>query len=89
MTESGLPQVGFNPDVWMGLFAPAGTPRPIVDRIAHASHQVMAEKDFQSRLVSSGLEPVLDSSPEHAAKYVKDDLVRWAPVVKAAGLALN
>jgi tripartite-type tricarboxylate transporter receptor subunit TctC len=46
----------------------------------------MADKDFENRLVESGFEPVPDSSPERAAKYVKDDLVRWAPVVKAAGL---
>lgn len=49
----------------------------------------MSDRDFQSKLVDGGFEPVLDSSPEQAAKYVRDDLVRWAPVVKAAGLKLN
>jgi tripartite-type tricarboxylate transporter receptor subunit TctC len=95
---TGAPQVPIGADVgypdliaqmFMGVFAPAGTPRPIIDRISQASQRVMGDQEFQNRLVESGLEPVLDSNPEKAAKYVKDDLVRWAPVVKAAGLALK
>jgi tripartite-type tricarboxylate transporter receptor subunit TctC len=95
---TGAPEVPIGADVgypdliaqmFMGVFAPAGTPRPIIDRIAQASQKVMADADFEHRLVESGLEPVSDSSPERAAKFVKDDLVRWAPVVKAAGLVQN
>jgi tripartite-type tricarboxylate transporter receptor subunit TctC len=86
------PEVGF-PDLitlmFMGVFAPAGTPRPIIERIAGASHRAMADKEFQKRLIQAGFEPVMDSGPEQTAKFVKEELVRWTPLLKASGLEMN
>ena len=82
-------EVGF-PDLitlmFMGLFAPAGTPRPIRDQIADATRQVMAGEAFQQRLIQAGFEPVLDSGPDQTAKFVAEEHARWTPVLKAAGL---
>ncbi len=95
---TGAPEIPIGTDVgypdliaqmFMGVFAPAGTPQPIVAQIAQASQVVMADKDFQNKLIASGFEPVLDSGPERSAQYVKADLARWAPIVKAAGLTTN
>jgi tripartite-type tricarboxylate transporter receptor subunit TctC len=84
-------EVGF-PDLitllFMGVFAPGGTPRPIIDEIARASHQVMADREFQRRLILAGFEPVIDSGPEQTATFIKQELVRWTPLLKASGLKL-
>ncbi|HEY1412635.1 MAG TPA: tripartite tricarboxylate transporter substrate binding protein [Rhodopila sp.] len=84
--------VGF-PDLitlmFMGVFAPAGTPRPIIAQIAAATHQVMADKAFQQRLILAGFEPVTDSGPEQTAKFIQEELVRWTPLLKASGLKIN
>jgi tripartite-type tricarboxylate transporter receptor subunit TctC len=85
-------EVGF-PDLitlmFMGVFAPAGTPRPIIEQIATATHQVMADKEFQKRLVLAGFEPVTDSGPAQTAKFIREELVRWTPLLKASGLKMN
>jgi len=83
--------VGF-PDLitlmFMGVFAPASTPRAIIDQIAHASRRVMLDKEFQNRLIQAGFEPVTDSGPEQTAKFVKEELVRWTPLLKALDLKM-
>ncbi len=76
-------------EMFVGVFAPAGTPKPIVNQIAQASQIVMGDKEFQSKLIEGGFEPVLDSGPERSAQYLKADLARWAPIVKTAGLTMN
>jgi tripartite-type tricarboxylate transporter receptor subunit TctC len=85
-------EVGF-PDLitlmFMGVFAPAGTPRAIIEQIAGATHQVMADKEFQKRLILAGFEPVTDSGPARTAKFIQEELVRWTPLLKASGLKMN
>jgi tripartite-type tricarboxylate transporter receptor subunit TctC len=75
--------------MFMGLFAPSGTPRPIIDQIAGVTHQVMADREFQKRLIAAGFEPVTDSGPEQTANFVKEELVRWTPLLKASGIQIN
>jgi tripartite-type tricarboxylate transporter receptor subunit TctC len=85
--EQGLPKMiaqNFN-----GLFAPAGTPRPIIDQIAKVSRAVVADAAYQQMLFASGLEPVLASSPETTRQFFEDELARWAPVVASIGLTIN
>jgi tripartite-type tricarboxylate transporter receptor subunit TctC len=73
----------------MGLFAPARTPQPVVDRLAAVTTQVMADKAFQAKLIAQAFEPVADSSPESARKYMAEEVARWAPVLKRAGMTTN
>jgi tripartite-type tricarboxylate transporter receptor subunit TctC len=85
--EQGVPgMIGL---LFLGLFAPAATPKPIVDRIAETTHAAMAEPDFQKVLVASGLEPVTDSNSEKAKRFMDEEIARWAPVVKAAGFKVE
>jgi tripartite-type tricarboxylate transporter receptor subunit TctC len=95
---AGAPEIPTNveagfPDLvtlmFMGVFAPGGTPRPIIDQIAAASHEAMADKEFQEKLIKAGFEPVTDSGPEQTAKFVQEELVRWTPILKAAGIQMN
>jgi tripartite-type tricarboxylate transporter receptor subunit TctC len=74
---------------FMGVFAPGGTPRPVIDRIAAVTHEAMADKAFQQKLVAAGFEPVTDSGPEQTVKFVQEELVRWTPLLKASGIKFN
>jgi tripartite-type tricarboxylate transporter receptor subunit TctC len=94
----GAPEIPTNveagfPDLvtlmFMGVFAPGATPRPIIDQIAAASRLALADKEFQKKLVQAGFEPVTDSGPEQTAKFVQDELARWTPLLKTAGIKLN
>jgi tripartite-type tricarboxylate transporter receptor subunit TctC len=71
---------------FMGLFAPAGTPKPIIGLISDRSRDILRKADFQQKLIEDGFEPVLDSGPEQAAQFVREELARWTPVVTAAGI---
>lgn len=95
---AGAPDIPISTDVgfpdlitqqFMGLFAPAGTPKQIIEQIAGLTRKITADKDFQSKLVQAGFEPVTDSGPEATATYVHDELVRWTPLLKASGLRIN
>jgi tripartite-type tricarboxylate transporter receptor subunit TctC len=85
--EAGFP--GLITLQFMGVFAPGGTPKPIIDQIAAATHQVMADKEFQKKLVAAGFEPVTDSGPAQTAAFVQEELVRWTPLLKASGIQMN
>ena len=81
--EAGFPnQVG---QLFVGVFAPSATPRPVVEQIAAANKTVMADPAFQKILIDSGLEPISDT-PDRARAYIAEETARWAPVVKATGL---
>jgi len=94
----GAPEIPTNveagfPDLvtlmFMGLFAPGATPRPIIDQIAAATRAALADKEFQKKLIQAGFEPVTDSGPEQTAAFVQEELKRWTPLLKAAGIKLN
>jgi tripartite-type tricarboxylate transporter receptor subunit TctC len=85
--ESGLP--GMISHNFIGLFAPAGTPRPIIDQIAAASRAAMADAGLQRLLVTSGLEPELDASPEKTRAFLAEDIARWTPIIRRIGLKLD
>jgi tripartite-type tricarboxylate transporter receptor subunit TctC len=86
-SEVGLPDLITL--MFMGVFAPAGTPRAVIDRIAAASNEAMADKDVQAKLIKAGFEPVIGMGPEETAKFVHDELVRWTPLLKVSGLKIN
>ena len=84
--ELGLPAV--NVALWYGLMAPAGTPPEIIARINREVNQALKSPDVLERFAAQGTEP-LGGSPEQAAAYVKQELDRWGPVVKRAGVVAN
>jgi tripartite-type tricarboxylate transporter receptor subunit TctC len=72
-----------------GLFAPAGTPSAIANRISDATRAAMDDHAFREKLIASGFEPYPDSSPEAARRFVQDEIDRLRPVVKAIGLKVG
>src|SRR5262249_29267606 len=85
--EAGLP--GLVAVNFSALFAPAGAPKPIIDRIAAVTGKVMADEETQKSLIDQGMEPVTHSSPEKTRRFVEEDIARWTPVIRTIGLKLN
>ncbi len=83
--ESGIPgMVAYSFTV---LLAPTGTPKPVIDRLYDAVAKIMADPAFHKELTGLGLEAVTDSSPDKAAQFIRDEIARWAPIVKAVGVS--
>jgi tripartite-type tricarboxylate transporter receptor subunit TctC len=78
--EAGLP--GIVAQTTFGIFAPAGTPRPILERINQVTQRALADDAFQKELLRLGFEPVRDAGPDKAAGVFQDELVRWTPILK-------
>jgi tripartite-type tricarboxylate transporter receptor subunit TctC len=85
--ESGLPEMKVL--FFCGLFAPAGTPPAIVARLNEATQTLLRDPDFQATLSKLGYEPMLDYGPEKAAAFVREELARWTPIVRASGAKLE
>ena len=82
--EQGVPNmIGL---LFLGLFVPVATPKAIVDQIGGATRKLMADEAFQKVLTDAGLEGISDSDSEKAKQFMEEELVRWEPVVKAAGM---
>ena len=84
--ESGLP--GFVVTSWMGILAPANTPRAIVDRLQTEIAAVLQLPDVRARYAVLGIDPV-GNKPEEYAAQLKADLDAWGPVVKKAKLRID
>ena len=82
IAEQGLP--GFEAVSWFALFAPAGTPRPIVDKLQAEVKKILAAPETAKKLAEIGLDPV-GSSPDELAAYQRAEITKWAKVVKDSG----
>lgn len=84
--EAGLK--GFDVTIWYGVLAPRGTPAPVVDRLQREIATVMASDDMKQRMQADGAE-AKSTTPAEFAELVKNDIAKWAPVVKNSGASLN
>lgn len=83
IAESGVP--GFDVTVWFGLMAPAGTPRPVIDKLNAAALAALTAPEVVSKLRASGFEP-LGSSPEGFAKFIASEMDKWSEAARVAQL---
>jgi tripartite-type tricarboxylate transporter receptor subunit TctC len=83
MAESGLP--GFDVSGFLGLLAPAGTPRPIVNRLHAEIAKMTKEQDFIDRFATFGMQPI-GGTPAEMDKFTREQIARWAKVMKQAGV---
>ena len=86
IAEGGLP--GFDSVQWYGLFAPAHTPREIVERLNKETVAMLQTGQVRERLAADGAE-IVGSTPEAFAAFYQAELAKWAKVVKAAGIPLE
>ena len=79
---------GLYANAWYGLFVPVGTPREIVGKLHGEIAKIMEGVEMKERLVGLGVEPA-PSTPDQLAALMRDDLVRWAKIVKDSGAQLD
>ena len=79
---------GFGSTPWYGLFAPAGTPKAIVNQLQAQMAKALEGKDAQEKLAAVGCEP-FKSTPEQFAALVKEELPKWARIVKESGATVD
>lgn len=84
--EGGVP--GYDATVWLGLLAPPGTPREIVEKLSTEITKVLSSPDARKLMASAGVD-VATSSPEDFAKLLKSEHERWGKVVKETGAQVN
>ena len=86
ISEAGVP--GFDVGGWYGMLAPAGTPKPIVDRLNAAVIKALQAPEVGDRFAADGSEPV-GRTPENFAAHIKSETARWAKVVKEMGVRVE
>jgi tripartite-type tricarboxylate transporter receptor subunit TctC len=82
MKEAGVD--GVEVTVWYGVFAPAATPKDIVNKVAEAVARATRDTDTRRRMVEQGADPV-GNTPEQFAKLLREEVTRWAEVVRISG----
>ncbi len=70
---------------WQGLLVPAGTPRPIIDKIHAAAVKAMSDENVRKRFLDSGTLPVTSKTPEEFKTYLQADAAKWSRVIKEVG----
>ena len=85
--EAGFP--GLTVTATLGLLAPTGTPKPIIEQIAQATRTALAEPAYQQTLIEGGFEPTLDSNSDKFRQALAADVALWTPVVEALGLKID
>jgi tripartite-type tricarboxylate transporter receptor subunit TctC len=78
--ESGVAAVAVSSNI---LSAPARTGLPVIDVVSKATLKIARDPAFQKELAELGHEPVSDSSPEQAERFVRSEIVKWTPILKA------
>jgi len=82
-TEAGL--ANYDVTTWYGILAPAGTPHPIVARLNSEIVKAMQSPDVKERLANIGIEP-RTSTPEEFSAFIREEMTKWADVIRKAGL---
>jgi tripartite-type tricarboxylate transporter receptor subunit TctC len=83
LSAAGVP--GYEATLWVGVMAPAGTPRPIVDLLNAEINKILARPDVKESWEKQGATPVL-MKPDEFGAYVQSEIEKWARVIKANGI---
>jgi tripartite-type tricarboxylate transporter receptor subunit TctC len=83
LNEQGLK--GFDCYTWNAILAPAGTPPAIVDKLADAIIKALADPAVFKRLQEAGVDPTPGRGPKETSDFMKAELAKWAPIIKASG----
>jgi tripartite-type tricarboxylate transporter receptor subunit TctC len=86
VAEAGVP--GYDATIWLGIMAPANTPKPIVDKLNGEINKMLARADIKEMWEKQGAEPMA-MSPAEFDKYLRTDIEKWAHVVKVSGAKID
>jgi tripartite-type tricarboxylate transporter receptor subunit TctC len=84
--ELGHPKVAVS--LWYGVLAPAGTPKSAIDKLNKEIVKALESSDVRDRLLAQGAEP-MPGTPEAFASFMQEEMAKWAPIVKQAGVKLD
>ena len=84
--EAGMP--GFTAKNWFGILAPAGTPRPVIDKLSTEVARILALPEIRDKLLSQGMDP-FTSTPDQFGALLKSDLALYGKIIKAANVKLE
>src|SRR5450631_1365160 len=84
VAEAGLP--GYDTGLWYGILAPAGTPKPVIDKISKAVNDVLKDPETLNALHAQGMD-ALGGSPDEFARFIKNETERWARVIRGMDAA--
>ncbi len=87
VNESGVP--GFDSFNWFALLAPAGTPAAITDRLHAEATKAMRSHGMSERLAALGVEVVLSDKPADLTTFLREDIVKWPPIIKASKIKVE
>src|SRR5436190_853072 len=87
LQEQGLK--GFECYTWNAILAPAGTPAPIVDKLAAGINTALDDAIVVKRLQEAGIDPIFGRGPKETMEFLKAELAKWAPIIKMSGAAVN
>jgi len=82
VAEAGLP--GYEATIWLGVMAPAGTPRPVLDKLNAEINKILASGEVKENWAKQGAVP-MGMSVDQFDKFLREDIAKWAKVVKASG----
>ena len=86
LNESGV--TGYEATIWLGLMAPKGTPKAIVDKLNEAISKIASQPDVKQQWAKQGAVPIV-LNPTQFDKYLQDDIAKWAGVIKSANIKLD
>jgi tripartite-type tricarboxylate transporter receptor subunit TctC len=86
IAEAGVP--GYEATIWLGVMAPAGTPRPVIDKLNAEINKVIERPDVKEAWGRQGAVPMV-MSPGEFENYLRDDIEKWAKVVQQSGIKAN
>src|SRR6516225_6989262 len=87
LQEQGLP--GFECYTWNAILAPAGTPKDVVAKLNAAANKALSNPQVIDSLKKAGIDPTPGSTPESTSDFVKAELAKWAPIIKASGAQVD
>lgn len=87
--EAGFPKIEVS--TWYGLYAPRGTPKPVIDRLVTALQFALKDQNVISRFAELSMEPVSEdrATPVALDGYLRSEVAKWAPIIKAAGVSAD
>lgn len=86
ISESGVP--GYEATIWLGLMAPKGTPKAVVDKLNEAVSKIASTPEVRQLWAKQGAVPLV-MTPEAFEKYTREDIAKWAKVIKSAGIKVD
>ena len=86
VSEAGVP--GYEATIWLGIMAPAGTPKPIVDQLNAEIAKIVSSPDVKADWAKQGAVPMI-MTPDQFAQYMRQDIEKWAKVVKISGAKVD